>query len=175
MWRHQTATAEHPVYTRQPVALKRLTGCTTGCIVYTTLNQTLSHSVGVICTARWRIPPITPHSLPSQFLVYALALFFTSALYKLLTYLPVLTRSLASKTTTRKFTHNSLSYSANILFHSRLKTFPFCKSIPPQPFLFFFGTDSTDSSDCLLLLLSISVVYFLVFLVLHFLVVGSVR
>ena len=35
------------------------------------------------------------------------------------------------------------------LFHSRLKTFLFCKSFPLQPFLFFFRTDSTDSPDCL--------------------------
>ena len=27
------------------------------------------------------------------------------------------------------------------LFHSRLKTLLFCKSFPPQPFFFFFGTD----------------------------------
>jgi len=27
------------------------------------------------------------------------------------------------------------------LFHSRLKTFLFCKSFPLQPFLFFFRTD----------------------------------
>jgi len=27
------------------------------------------------------------------------------------------------------------------LFHSRLKTFFFCKSFPPQPFFFFFRTD----------------------------------
>jgi len=43
-------------------------------------------------------------------------------------------------------------------------------------FLFFFGTDSTDSPDCLPILLSIPGFYFLVFfLFLHFLVVGSVR
>ena len=46
------------------------------------------------------------------------------------------------------------------LFHSRLKTFLFCKSFPPQPFLFFFRTDYMDSPDCLLLLLSISVFTF---------------
>jgi len=58
------------------------------------------------------------------------------------------------------------------LFHSRLKTFLSCKSFPPQPFLFFLRTDYVDSPDCLLLLRSISVSYFLV---LHFLVVVSVR
>ena len=41
-------------------------------------------------------------------------------------------------------------------------------------YLFFFRTDSTDSPDCLPILLSISVFTFLVFLfVLYFLVVGS--
>ena len=49
------------------------------------------------------------------------------------------------------------------LFHSRLKTFLFCKSFPPQPFLFFFRTDYIDYPDCLLLLLSISVFTFLFF------------
>ena len=47
----------------------------------------------------------------------------------------------------------------HLLFHSRLKTFLFCKSFPLQPFFFFFGTDFTDSPDCLLLFLSISVYY----------------
>ena len=41
-------------------------------------------------------------------------------------------------------------------------------------FLFFFRTDSTDSPDCLPILLSISS-YFLVFLFSHFLAVGSMR
>ena len=41
------------------------------------------------------------------------------------------------------------------LFHSRLKTSLFCKSFPPQPFLFFFRIHYKDSPDCLLLLLSI--------------------
>ena len=40
---------------------------------------------------------------------------------------------------------------------------------------FFFRTDSTDSQDCLPILLSISVFCFLVFLSVHFLVVGCVR
>ena len=44
-------------------------------------------------------------------------------------------------------------------FHSRLKTFLFCKSFPPQPF-FFFSIHYMDSPDCLLLFLSISVFYF---------------
>ena len=42
-------------------------------------------------------------------------------------------------------------------------------------FLFFFSTDSTDSPDCLPILLSISVFYFLVFLFSTILVVGSMR
>ena len=61
------------------------------------------------------------------------------------------------------------------LLHSWLKTFLFCKSFTPQPFLFFFRTDYMDSPDCLLLLLSISISYFLAFLFLHFLVVGSMQ
>ena len=36
------------------------------------------------------------------------------------------------------------------LSHSRLKTFLFCKSFPPQPFLFFLGIDYMESPDCLL-------------------------
>jgi len=32
-------------------------------------------------------------------------------------------------------------------FHSRLKTFLFCKSFPLQPFFFFFRTDYLDSPD----------------------------
>jgi len=46
------------------------------------------------------------------------------------------------------------------LFHSRLKTFLFCESFPLQPFLFFFRIHYVDSSDYLLLFLSISVFYF---------------
>jgi len=34
-----------------------------------------------------------------------------------------------------------------LLFHSRLKTCLFCKSLPLQPFLFFYRTDYVDSSD----------------------------
>ena len=36
-----------------------------------------------------------------------------------------------------------ISFSSAILsfFHSRLKTFLFCKSFPQQPFFFFFRTD----------------------------------
>ena len=33
------------------------------------------------------------------------------------------------------------------LFHSRLKTVLFCKSFPPQFFLFFSRTDYMDSPD----------------------------
>jgi len=42
------------------------------------------------------------------------------------------------------------------LFHSGLKASPFCKSFP-RSLLVFFRTDSTDSPDCLPILLSISV------------------
>ena len=45
-----------------------------------------------------------------------------------------------------------------------LKTFLFCKSFPPQPFLLLFRIHYMDSPDCLLLLLSIFRLYFLVFL-----------
>ena len=58
------------------------------------------------------------------------------------------------------------------LFRSRL---PFLQIIPTITFLFFFRTDSTDSPDCLPILLSISVFHFLVFSVFHVLVVNSVR
>ena len=58
----------------------------------------------------------------------------------------------------RFYTHPSL-------FHFRLKTFLFVQIFPTVAFLFFFGADSTDSPDCLPILLSISVYfYFLVFL-----------
>jgi len=46
------------------------------------------------------------------------------------------------------------------LVQSRLKTFLFCKSFPPQPFIVFFRTDYRDSPRLLLLLLSISVFTF---------------
>ena len=52
-----------------------------------------------------------------------------------------------------------LSFITYSLFHSKLKTFLFCKA-----FLFFFTADSTDSPNCLPILLSISIFYFLVFL-----------
>jgi len=61
------------------------------------------------------------------------------------------------------------------LFHSRLKTSLFCKSFPPQPFLFLFQDSPHDSPDCLLLFISISIFYVLVVLFLRILVVGSVR
>ena len=40
-----------------------------------------------------------------------------------------------------------ISFPSSTLFHSRLKTFLFCKSFPLQPFFFFFRTDYMDSSD----------------------------
>ena len=43
------------------------------------------------------------------------------------------------------------------LFHSRLKSFLFCKSSLPQPFLFLLQDSLYDFPDYLLLLLSISV------------------
>ena len=63
------------------------------------------------------------------------------------------------------------------LFHSGLKSFLFCKSSLPQPFLFLIQVSLYGfPADCLLLLLSISVfLLFSFFLFLHFLVVGSVR
>jgi len=52
-------------------------------------------------------------------------------------------------------------------FHSRLKTFLFCKSFPLQPFFFFFSTDYTvglhDSPDFYCYFSAYSVIYFLVF------------
>jgi len=41
------------------------------------------------------------------------------------------------------------------LFHSTLRNFPFLQILPAAAFLFFFRTDSTDSPDCLPILLSI--------------------
>ena len=63
------------------------------------------------------------------------------------------------------------------LSNSRLKSFLFCKSSLPQPFLFFsFGIHYMDFPYCLLLLLSISVFLLFSFSVFYtFSVVGSVR
>ena len=53
-----------------------------------------------------------------------------------------------------------------ILFHSRFKAFlPFLQILPTVAVILFFRIDSTDSPDCLPILLSISVFYFLVFFV----------
>jgi len=66
------------------------------------------------------------------------------------------------------------AFSTPSLFYCRLKTFLFCKSFPPQPFLFFFRTNYmipqtfTVTSKHILF-------YFLLFLFLHLLVVVSVR
>jgi len=63
------------------------------------------------------------------------------------------------------------------LFHSRLKTFLFCKSFPPQPFLFLLQ-DSLHGFPRLLVFTVISehiCFLLLVFLFLYLLVVGSVR
>ena len=61
------------------------------------------------------------------------------------------------------------------LFHSRLKTFLFCKSFPPQPFLFLLWY-SLHGFPRLFTVISEHVCFLvLVFLFLDFLVVGSVR
>jgi len=61
------------------------------------------------------------------------------------------------------------------LCHSRLKTFLFCKSFPPQPF-FFLLPDSLHGFPRLFTVISEHICFLLlVFLFLHFLVVGSVR
>ena len=60
------------------------------------------------------------------------------------------------------------------LFHFRLKTFLFLQILSTVAFLFFFMTDSMDSADCLpIQVLSISDLYFLVFLFYPLLVAGS--
>jgi len=60
-------------------------------------------------------------------------------------------------------------------FHCRLKTFVFCKSFPLQPFLFLFQ-DSLHGFPGLFSVISDHICsLLLVFLFLHFLVVGSVR
>ena len=53
------------------------------------------------------------------------------------------------------------------LFHSRLKTFFFCKSFPLQPLLFFFKTDYMISQTSTVTS-SIGCFYFLVFLFYNF-------
>ena len=61
------------------------------------------------------------------------------------------------------------------LFHSRLKTFLFCKSFPLQPFPFLLR-DSLHGFPRLFTAISEHICFvLLVFLLLHFLVVGSVR
>jgi len=61
------------------------------------------------------------------------------------------------------------------LFHSRVKTFLFCKSFPLQPFLFLLH-DSLHGLPRLFTVISEHICFLLlVFLFLHFLVVGSVR
>ena len=40
-----------------------------------------------------------------------------------------------------------ISFSSPTRFHSRLKTFFFCKSFPLQPFFFFFRADYMDFPD----------------------------
>ena len=53
------------------------------------------------------------------------------------------------------------------LFHSRLKTFFFCKSFPPQPFFFFSRTDYMIPQT-FTVISSIGCFYFLVFLFYNF-------
>ena len=65
--------------------------------------------------------------------------------------------------------------STHSLLHSGLKTFLFCKSFPPQPFLFLLQ-DSLHGFPRLFTVISEHICFLLlVFLLLHFLVVGSVR
>ena len=61
------------------------------------------------------------------------------------------------------------------LFHSRLKSFLFCKSSLPEPFLFLIQVSLYGFPRLFTLLLSISVFLLFSFSVLHFLVVVSVR
>jgi len=62
------------------------------------------------------------------------------------------------------------------LFHSRLKTFLFRKSFPLQPFLFLLLKYSLHGFPRLFTVISERICFLLlVFLFLHFLVVGSVR
>jgi len=56
----------------------------------------------------------------------------------------------------------------------KMCAFLFCKSFPPQPFLFSYP-GSLHGFSRLFTVISEHVFYFLVFLSLHFLVVGSVR
>jgi len=51
---------------------------------------------------------------------------------------------------------------------------PFLQILPTIAFL-FFRTDYMDSVDCLLILLSTSIFYFLICSVFHFLVLGSMQ
>ena len=61
------------------------------------------------------------------------------------------------------------------LFHSWLKTFLFCKSLSPQPFLFLLW-DTLHGFSRLFTVISGHICFLLlVFLFLHFVVVGSVR
>ena len=57
----------------------------------------------------------------------------------------------------------SISISSPLTLSFQALNLPFLQILPTVAFLFFFRTDSTDSPNCLLLLLSISVFYFLVF------------
>jgi len=54
-------------------------------------------------------------------------------------------------------------------------SFSISANLPTVAFLFFFRTNSTDSADCLPILLRMSVFYFLVFLFHLFLVFDSLR
>jgi len=64
-----------------------------------------------------------------------------------------------------------LFFITHSLFHSRLKTFFFCKSFPLQPFFFFFRTDYMIPQTFTVRLFLL----FSFFSVLQFLVVVSVR
>ena len=74
----------------------------------------------------------------------------------------------------RNLTLIIISFPSPTLFHSRLKTFLFCKSFPLQPFFFFFRTDYMIPQTFTVTSQHIRF-YFLVFPFLHFLAVVSVR
>ena len=61
--------------------------------------------------------------------------------------------------------HSSTSVS---FLHSTLKTFLFCNCFPPRPSFSSFRTHSTDSSECLSILLSISDFLIFRFSLFHF-------
>ena len=65
------------------------------------------------------------------------------------------------------YTYYYYFFITHSLFHSRLKTFFFCKSFPLQPFFFFFRTDYIIPQT-FTVTSSIGCFYFLVFLFCNF-------